>query len=813
MKKMMMIGNAHIDPVWLWQWREGYHEVKATFRSALDRLNEKEDFVFTCACADYYRWVEENEPEMFKEIRSRVREGRWVITGGMWIQPDMNTPSGESIARQLLYSQRYFMEKFGFCTNTGYNVDSFGHNAMLPQLLKKAGMENYVWMRPGIHENPEIPEGPMIWEAPDGSRVCAYRIFGEYTTAHNMPQKIDKVFSLADRIGRPVMCFYGVGNHGGGPTIENLREIDAYMKENPRGGELQYASPVDYFAQLPKDDLPVWKNELQHHASGCYSTHSRSKKLHREAEGALIRMEMLGALSRRLTGHRLKEAFVMQAWDDLMFNEFHDIMGGCCLREALNDTEMQLGEAIAIASREENAALQKIAWRIDTSKGNPLIMRSKEDDWKFWGVHGQGTPVVVFNPHAFDAEGEVLLRRPFRAVRDDTGNSVPAQVVRAGRTNGEKDRWDGVFRAKVPAVGWRLYWVFMEEGEAVPDTGLIAEKTLLENENIRAEFDPETGAIVHLIDKRSGFDALAGASSVKLMDIEHCDTWAHNIFRFDRQASAKIISVKADVLENGPVRAVLRVVTRFEHSRLEQRYILYASADQLEMDVRLDMHEHFRMLKLCFPANGTTDVSEIPYGVLERSANGDEQHCQRWVAMQGEAGGFALINDGKYSYSAQDGELRMTVSNTSLYADHYGQDFRDDTGEFMDQGVQRFRLALVSYGGSWQDALPHRRADLLNVEMPHIEETYHEGPLGGSYCGIEIDEPSVRVGAFKRAENDAGWVLRIAEAAGDSRKVRIDLKLIERSAAVELGRYEIKTLYFADDNPTVREILITETDL
>ena len=144
MSTMMMIGNAHIDPVWLWRWKEGYHEVKATFRSALDRMNENPEFVFSCACADYYRWVEESDPEMFREIQRRVAQGQWVIAGGLWIQPDMNTPSGESFVRHLLYSQRYFYEKFGRIAVTGYNVDSFGHNAMMPQLFRLSGIENYV---------------------------------------------------------------------------------------------------------------------------------------------------------------------------------------------------------------------------------------------------------------------------------------------------------------------------------------------------------------------------------------------------------------------------------------------------------------------------------------------------------------------------------------------------------------------------------------------------------------------------------------------------------------------------------------------
>ena len=291
--KQMMIGNAHIDPVWFWRWQEGYHEVKATFRSALDRMNETPGFIFTCACADYYRWVEENEPALFEEIRRRVQEGRWVIAGGMWIQPDMNVPSGESIARHLMMSQRYFRERFGITVQTGYNVDTFGHNAMLPQLLRRAGISSYVWMRPQLHENSAVPQGSMLWESPDGSQVAAHRIAFEYTRAHDLPGKLQKTFELSDQLSQPMMCFYGVGNHGGGPTIENLAQIEAYKASGERGDEVDYGSPDAFFAMLRAEGhpLPVWNQELQHHASGCYSTHSTSKKKMREAENALLRME------------------------------------------------------------------------------------------------------------------------------------------------------------------------------------------------------------------------------------------------------------------------------------------------------------------------------------------------------------------------------------------------------------------------------------------------------------------------------------------------------------------------------------------
>ena len=171
-RTLHLVGNSHIDPVWLWQWPEGLQEVRATFRSALDRMTEYPEFIFTSDSAAYYEWIEEIDPDMFEEIRERVAEGRWEIVGGWWVEPDCNLPSGESFVRQALFSQRFFLERFGRIATVGYNVDPFGHNAMLPQLLKRAGMDSYVFMRPGPHEY-RLP-GPIFWwRSPDGSRVLA----------------------------------------------------------------------------------------------------------------------------------------------------------------------------------------------------------------------------------------------------------------------------------------------------------------------------------------------------------------------------------------------------------------------------------------------------------------------------------------------------------------------------------------------------------------------------------------------------------------------------------------------------------------
>ena len=812
MKKIRMIGNAHLDPVWLWQWQEGYQEIKATFRSALDRMNENKDFVFTCACAGYYAWAEENDPEMFEEIRARVREGRWNLVGGMWVQPDMNSPSGESIARHLLYSQRYFQEKFGVRVKVGYNVDTFGHNAMLPQLLRRAGIDSYVWMRPSIGENDRIPSGALVWEAPDGSRVTTYRIPNGYNSWGKIAPKIREDWKFSDQIGLPAMCFYGVGNHGGGPTKKNLAEIDAFILNEPEGSEVAYSSADDYFDELRRMDavLPVWKGELQHHASGCYSTHNRTKRLHRQTENALLRMETLALLSRGLTGHETKKEFVRQAWRNVMFNEFHDVMGGCSIPEAMDDAETQYREALSIAAREENAALQKISWRVDTVRDNTDKLRSKEHHWQLWGAPEYGTPIVVFNPHPFKAVGTVLLRTAFASVRDDEGRAIPAQATRATRTNGP-DKWDGIFRAEVPALGYRLFWVFTGEKKETANP-ISVRKDVMENERLCAQFDPETGSLIHLISKATGRDALSGSVCAKVIDIEHCDTWAHNIFAFDREVGAfRTTDVK--LLENGPVRSVLRVRMEVEDSKLEIKYILYADADQLEMEIRTDLRLKHKMVKLCFPTVYGTDVSEIPYGVLTRSANGDEQPCQRWTAMQGEAGGLAVMNDGRYSYSAKNGELRVTIANTSVSTDHYGQNERDDECRYMDQGEMNLRLALYPYSGTWQEQNIHRRASMLNRGFAHVVETYHEGPLGDEYCGFEADNDRVNFTAFKRSEADDGVILRAAETTGKPQKVRVRLNLTNRETELSFGSFEVKTVFFPDDiNELAREVLITETE-
>lgn len=282
--KVFLIGSAHLDPVWLWRKTEGFAEIKSTFRSALDRMNEFPGYVFTASSASYYKWIEQSEPEMFEEIKRRIEEGRWILAGGLWVQPDCNIPSGESFARHMLYSQRYYLEKFGRICEFGYNVDSFGHNGMLPQLLKHGGMNAYVFMRPDKVENSALPTGLFIWQSPDGSRALTFRLtmsygddgfskdkYPEYEELSKYEAKALEMMKNANELDMPLMSFYGVGNHGGGPTVRHLSVLERVVEEND--GAVCFAGPSAYFEHVrEKADvsaLPVVTGDLQHHASGC----------------------------------------------------------------------------------------------------------------------------------------------------------------------------------------------------------------------------------------------------------------------------------------------------------------------------------------------------------------------------------------------------------------------------------------------------------------------------------------------------------------------------------------------------------------
>ena len=791
MNKVYCIGNAHLDPVWLWEWYEGYAEVKATFRSALDRMKEFPEYKFTSACAAYYEWVRDSDPAMFDEIRERVREGRWSVTGGWYIQPDCNIPSGESFARHALISQRFFREEFGKAAETGYNVDSFGHNGSLPMILRQSGMKHYVFMRPGPHEKPEIPDPLFLWQSADGSSVPTYRIPIQYNFNLGCFDNFEKVAGMASE--HSMMAFFGVGNHGGGPTIGLLERMEKELDDR-----YVYATVDEYFDAVRDLPLPLVTDDLQFHAKGCYSACSGIKKNNRISEHRMAAAEAYSVLSGRLAGTAYPSAEFERAWKNVLFNQFHDIMGGCSIRPAYDQAFMQHGEAQAIADRAVNFACQQISWRIDTIGDAPF--RPDKPGWGAgWTNEGVGTPVVVFNSHPWDVTAFVTVHDLPKRMTDECGNPLPCQSVRSPRTNGRNDKWEIGFLVTIPALGYRTLRAFYQSEADARENPFTVGENFIENDKIRLTFDPATGELCAMTDAETGRELLSGPTETVLMDETDSDTWAHGIKAF-RSVAEVFRSGEIKVIESGPVRATVRTWQRGEHTVIRRDYSLVAGSDQVTVKTKVDFREHHRMLKFRIPTavRDPKILCEIPFGTIERPSDGSEQVCHRWFAAvekEDSASGLAVLNDAKYSFAADGSALELTVLRGAIWADHFGA--RDEFCEYMDQGEHEFTYALMPFRSAYETT---KRGAELNQKPFAVLETFHKGPLPQTCSGIRVPD-GILVTAVKKHEDSDAVVLRAYECAGKDTDAEIEI--LGTKFAASFGHNGVKTFIVGENG--VRE--------
>jgi alpha-mannosidase len=804
-KTLHMIGNAHIDPVWLWQWQEGFQEVKASFRSALDRLQEYGDFVFVSSSAAFYEWVENNDPTMFEEIRQCIKDGRWEVVGGWWIQPDCNVPGGESFVRQGLYGQRYFREKFGVTAKVGYNVDSFGHHGMLPQILKKSGMDHYVFMRPSSHEM-GLPSRLFWWESDDGSRVLTFRIPFEYTVSDADLEK--HILRCAADLKPPFgenMCFYGIGNHGGGPTKRSIELIER-LNGQPGYPNLVYSTPNRYFESVRQQNLPlpVVHTEFQHHASGCYAAHSGVKRWNRLAENRLIAAEKWSALASWVTGQPYPDEFG-QAWKGVLFNQFHDILAGTSLEAAYDDAQHLYGEAMAIADRGLNYAVQSFSWniRIEQEEGTK--------------------PIVVFNPHSWRSRVNVQLEvgglTEKHALIDDEGQPVPMQDIQSRATS--RGRYRVSFVADLPPMGYRTYRL-IPEGTRPDVPPVEATDTTMENDRFRLVFDPETGYITQLYDKQRGIDLFLSDAAKPVVMTDTSDTWSHNVFCFNEVAGA-MKARRVRLIAQGPVKSIIRVESEYGSSTLIQDFTMYRELDQIDVHVTVDWRERHTVLKIQFPVklDLVRATYEIPYGTIERPVNGEEEPGQSWVDLSGisrdnrELYGLSLLNDGKYSFDIFNKVLSLTALRSPIYAHHMPMVPEPEAHyAYLDQGIQRFTYTLLPHEGGWESAGTVRRAAELNQRPIAVIETFHpQGALPQSDSFLSVDRDNVVVSVIKQAEDSDDLILRAHETDGVASDATISLPRWSRTIQAHFAPSEIKTFRVPRDEsrPVVETNLLEWT--
>src|SRR5579863_75498 len=562
-----IVGNSHIDMAWLWPWTETVEVVRNTFQSVLDLMREYPDLKFTMSSARTYEWMQEKYPDRFQQIKQRVKEGRWEVISGMWVEPDLNMPDGESLVRQILIGKRYFLKNFGVDIRIGWNPDSFGYNWQLPQIYKKSGIDYFVTSKLlWATDYTRFPYRVFWWQAPDGSRLLSY-FPHEYANQFE-PEQITKDLAFyAPLIYGPnqpkaaqMMYLYGIGDHGGGPTRTMLDMADRLRVKDTVFPQIRFTTARDFFAnletELPKLQVPTWNDELyfEYHR-GVYTTQSETKRRIRHAEELTLDAEKFASLA-SLFGRAYPQEEFELVWKNLLFDHFHDIMPGSGIAVNYLDAKRNLDDVARTDRQMMHGALQEILAHVNTQ--------------------GEGVPVVVFNSLSWlrteVIEIEAQLPGPAQNVDvvDSAGRRVESQLI---SIDTETHRARFLLHSSTPSMGYETYFVHGATTAPPVRSMLKASGTSMENEYIRVTIDPQTGCMTSLFDKKSGTESLApsetdtgGPNNVTCGNLlqtfvdkpEKWDAW--NIDAdFEKQHWDLDKADEVKLIESGPLRAVIEV--------------------------------------------------------------------------------------------------------------------------------------------------------------------------------------------------------------------------------------------------------------
>jgi alpha-mannosidase len=823
--------NAHIDPVWMWSWEEGAREAISTFRTAVNLLDEFPEFVFNHNESLLYEWVEEYDPPLFERIREYVKQGRWNITGGWYLQPDINLTGGETLVRLILEGRLYFQEKFSVRPPVAYNFDTFGHAGSIPQLLRQAGFEIYIHCRPTADEM-QLPAPVRRWEGIDGSQVIAVRPdSGWYGTPEDGQAQAQarKGIKLARERREDIIVTWGLGDHGGGATAHDLnlfREILAELRDSDV--EVRHSTPEAYLERIRADveRYPVHKGELQRTLMGCYTSVAPIKREMREGEALLASAERWAVLAWWRYGFRYPAEELNAAWKRLMFNTFHDVLCGSLLEDALPGVHDMYGYAGDIArriiARSQHYALPNVMPAPDT------------------------IPVYVLNPHSTRMRGAVGLnflseyrppaQRKVFTLYDDAGRRVPCQDNGGNSVVLENGTWQPYigFVADVPPLTARRYEIRFDEVKTHNAGSLSVEEDeagiTAENQWWRVRFSRDLAAPVELVDKASGRNLLKGPLQLFAMqDVAHA--WGgHTKADFNVPVSPLLALSPAEVgaftgmegsqgpalrvIAQGDVFITVECLVGWQHTRAALRFKLFADLPHIDIDTRLYMQARRKMIKLVCPFDlpGVRAICEVPYGVAERPADATEYPYARWLRLESAHMTVGIANNGQNGLDVSaDGVLGLSISRGAVHCHWDEQPGGLDTSRsftFMDQTQIDTRFRLIA--GQDKDAVAWQLIPLaLELNQPlerffvYYPPSAPQGAPADPGAFLQVEPPTVILGALKKAERDDALIIRLVESIGQAVTAQVRLEGCD-VWAVPLRPHEIKTLKVTRSGGQVR---------
>ena len=792
-RRIQLLGHAHLDLAWLWPISETWGVAVRTFTSVL-KLQQEFPLIFCHSTPALYAWIESHCPELFTAIQHQVLAGRWEVVGGLWVEPDLNLINGESIVRQVLYGQRYVLEKFGQVSTVAWLPDSFGFCATLPQILKQGGIEYFVTQKLRWNDTTEFPYGAFWWRSPDGTELFSLMSapIGEGIDPIKMASYAcdwETQTSLQDALWLP-----GVGDHGGGPTRDML-EIGQRWQQSPFFPRLEFTSAHAYLHNIstisPTSVFPVWSDELylEFHR-GCYTTHALQKRWNRRCEGLLYEAELFAAIATLSYGVPYPKPELEAAWKKVLFNQFHDILPGSSIPQVYVDANQVWQEVVGVGEEILQQSLRAIASLIS------LPLPPQPD----------ALPIVIFNSLNWQRSEVVAVSLPASGqhweIYDLEGHQLPSQLGQPSTL---------LFLATdIPAVGYRVFWLGRQE--CVNQESFNRKDWILENELLRVMVDAKTGNLYSIFDTINNREILNkdGGNQLQVFQDsgQYWDAW--NIDPNYTQHPLPPTKLKSiQWVERGPVQTRVRVVRQLGQSEFCQDYILQAGSPVLKIATSVDWQERHLLVKAAFPFNLEADYAtyEIPCGSIRRPTQPKtpaeqakwEVPALRWADLSGADYGVSLLNDCKYGYDSQPNQLRLTLLRSPSWPDPEA-----------DRGFHQFTYAIYPHKGSAQQAHTVRRAYELNLPLQVMLPSPSESPTSAQLPAVgrflDLSAENLILMAFKQSEDDPHqWILRCYECHGETGELSLQSDLgLAIAHPVDLLERSVQLPKQSPDNRTFR---------
>lgn len=809
-KSLTLVCNAHLDPVWLWQWEEGLAETLSTFRTAARFCEEFAGFVFCHNESLLYQWVEVHDPDLFAKIGGLVEQGKWYIMGGWFLQPDCNLPSGESFVRQILVGKKYIKNKFDIEPHTAVNLDPFGHGRGLVQILKKSGYTSYLFCRPD-QEHLDLPADDFTWVGYDGSEILAHRVPDHYNSYRGQAgEKIEKWLAAKEQRQAGILL-WGIGNHGGGPSREDLETVEHLITEN-KEWSIRHGKPEDYFDLLEKQEQPIprFHGDLNPWAVGCYTTMAQLKQKHRLLENSYFLSEKMltNTALQGLIDYPQEE--LQRALEDLLFCQFHDILPGSSIHEVEADTLQRMDHGLEILSRLRTKSFFALA-----SAQEP----AREGEF----------PLFVYNPHPYEVEETLICefqppepnfnRDIFHMpeVENSQGKAIPCQLEKESCNILVDQRKRVVFKGNLKAASLNRFSCRLKPVKPEPEEDRKAAETLrFESDSCQVEIDRETGLISSY--RVGGIDYLNSQAGQAMVMKDYPDPWGMKVRAFRNlegifslmsgEESARFAGVSRPhldpvrIIEEGPIRTIVEALFKYNHSSLCMRYKIPKEGSEIEVEVRVYWQEKDRMLKLSLPTpfRGGKCRGQVAYGVEEFSREGEELAAHKWVGITSPDGKNALtvINSCCHGFDFFSGELRLSLLRSAAYAAHPVADdipiVRQNRFEQrIDQGDRHYTF-WINAGPAEQRFSRVDREALIKNEPPLVLCYFPPGGKSEPGAGVTLSDQVVQLTALKMAEDDPWLILRLFEPTGRDRATRVTIPCLDLEFAVSMRPFEIKSM-------------------